>query len=118
MVRLGFASSLLVFAAPAFAGQPPGEVDLPKPFATKSATKFSRVIGWPEGKTPTAPAGFELTRFVDDIESPRWIYVLPNGDVLISQANGMPPRTGDFAKKKTQPDQAKVKRGGKPDRSS
>ena len=120
MVRLGFASSFLILAAPAFSEQPPGEVDLPKPFATKSAQKFSKVIGWPEGKTPTAPSGFEVTRFVDDIEAPRWIYVLPNGDVLISQANGNPPRErqADLKKKKTPPDPVKGKRGAKPDRSS
>lgn len=61
---------------------------LPKPFATKSVTNPSRVIGWPPGKTPQAPAGFVVTRFAGDLENPRWIYVAPNGDVLIAETEG------------------------------
>jgi glucose/arabinose dehydrogenase len=63
---------------------------LPEPFATPSTVKFPKVIGWPAGKTPTAPEGFTVQAFVREIENPRWIYVLPNGDVLVSQARTMP----------------------------
>ncbi|GAB3711224.1 sorbosone dehydrogenase family protein [Spirosoma flavus] len=62
-------------------------VDLPAPYATKSAKNFSNVIGWPEGKTPQAPAGFVVTEFARDLKNPRWIYVAPNGDILVSEAN-------------------------------
>lgn len=62
-------------------------VSLPEPFATESARNFSNVIGWPEGKTPTAPAGFTVTRFADSLQNPRWIYVTPNGDILVAEAN-------------------------------
>jgi len=65
-------------------GQP---VDLPAPFATESKTKVSNVIGWPEGKTPIAPAGFTVTKFAGDLDNPRWIYVAPNGDIFISEAS-------------------------------
>jgi len=69
---------------------------LPKPFATESAVNFATVVGWPEGRTPIAPDGFTVTLFAEDLESPRWLYVLPNGDVLVSQARfkdpqGLPP---------------------------
>lgn len=60
--------------------------DLPKPFATEPARKFSRAVGWPDGATPKAPAGFRVMRFASGLDSPRWIYVLRNGDVLVSQA--------------------------------
>ena len=60
---------------------------LPAPYETKSVMNFSKVIGWPEGRTPTAPEGFKVTRFADGLVSPRWIYVCPNGDVLIAEAN-------------------------------
>lgn len=60
---------------------------LPKPYETKSVMNFSKVIGWPEGRTPIAPAGFKVSKFADGLVSPRWIYVCPNGDVLIAEAN-------------------------------
>ena len=41
---------------------------------------------WPAGKAPTAPAGFTVTRFAENLAHPRWVYVLPNGDVLVAEA--------------------------------
>ncbi|MDR2954779.1 MAG: sorbosone dehydrogenase family protein [Prevotella sp.] len=64
---------------------------LPKPYATPSARNFSKVIGWSEGKTPTAPAGFSVTRFADGFQNPRWIYVAPNGDIFVSEAGTRRP---------------------------
>lgn len=60
-------------------------LNLPQPYATKSATNLSRVIGWDEDTTPKAPAGFTVSRFAGDLDNPRWIYVLPNGDVLVAE---------------------------------
>ena len=60
---------------------------LPAPYATKSATHFSDVIGWPAGKTPTAPAGFTVSEYAGDLTNPRWIYVAPNGDVFVAESN-------------------------------
>jgi glucose/arabinose dehydrogenase len=60
---------------------------LPPPHATKSVMNFSNVIGWSEGKTPVAPEGFIVSKWADELISPRWIYVTPNGDVLITEAN-------------------------------
>ena len=60
---------------------------LPAPYETKSAAHFSNVINWPEGTTPKAPAGFTVTEFARDMASPRWIYVAPNGDIFVAEAN-------------------------------
>lgn len=60
---------------------------LPEPYATKSVLNFSKVIGWGNAGAPIAPEGFEVTRYAENLQSARWIYVLPNGDVLVSQAN-------------------------------
>ena len=60
---------------------------LPPPYATKSANKRSKVIGWKKDQMPIAPEGFIVTRFAEDLDHPRWIYTAPNGDVFISQAN-------------------------------
>ncbi|RYX93897.1 sorbosone dehydrogenase family protein, partial [bacterium] len=42
---------------------------------------------WPAGKTPIAPAGFTVTKFADKFINPRNIYVAPNNDIFISEAN-------------------------------
>ncbi|GAB2815497.1 PQQ-dependent sugar dehydrogenase [Ferruginibacter profundus] len=62
-------------------------IQLPAPFATPSVRNVSKVIGWPEGKTPIAPEGFAVTKFADGLDNPRWIYVAPNGDIFIAMAN-------------------------------
>ena len=60
---------------------------LPLPHATKSVMNFSNVIGWKDGLTPTAPEGFTVTKYTDGFENPRWLYVTPNGDVLVAESN-------------------------------
>ena len=62
------------------------ETVLPAPYATASAVKFAEVIGWPEGATPKAPEGFSVTKFAGGLNNPRWIYVTPNGDILVAEA--------------------------------
>ena len=65
---------------------------LPKPYATKSATNFTKVLGWHNGRTPVAPSGFTVTKFADNFINPRNIYIAPNGDILVSEANTeLPP---------------------------
>jgi glucose/arabinose dehydrogenase len=60
---------------------------LPPPHATKSHTNYSNVIGWAKGETPLAPEGFTVSLYADDLQNPRWLYVLPNGDVLVAESN-------------------------------
>ena len=65
---------------------PSAGLALPEPFATESVRKRSVVVGWPEGHMPTALPGFEVTLFADDLDNPRQLYVLPNGDVLAAES--------------------------------
>lgn len=58
----------------------------PKPYETESVRKFSKVLGWKEGQMPTVPAGFTVQKYAGELENPRWIYVLPNSDVLVAEA--------------------------------
>ncbi len=60
---------------------------LPEPYASKSSRNFSKVIGWSAGKTPVAPAGFVVTKFADNLDNPRWIYVGSNGDIFVAESN-------------------------------
>jgi glucose/arabinose dehydrogenase len=50
--------------------------------------------GWPEGATPVAAEGTAVAAFARDLDHPRWLYVLPNGDVLVAETNA-PPRPED-----------------------
>jgi glucose/arabinose dehydrogenase len=61
--------------------------ELPLPYATKSVQNFSKVIGWKDGQTPLAPAGFTVTKFAEGLDHPRWIYVAGNGDIFIAESN-------------------------------
>jgi glucose/arabinose dehydrogenase len=44
-------------------------------------------IGWAEGQTPTAAPGTEVHAFATGLDHPRWLHVLPNGDVLVAETN-------------------------------
>lgn len=59
---------------------------LPAPDTTASNEKRSETIGWPADKTPTAPAGFTVTRFATDLQHPRWIYIAPNNDIFVAES--------------------------------
>lgn len=70
----------------------PAETDvdtlkLPAPDTTASKNNFSKVIGWPANKTPQAPEGFVVTKFADQMKSPRNIVIAPNGDILVALSN-------------------------------
>ena len=46
----------------------------------------AKAEGWPAGKMPTAAAGMSVNQFAGDLDHPRWLYVLPNGDVLAAES--------------------------------
>ncbi len=60
---------------------------LPAPDEKSSKTKFSNVLGWPKGKSPVAPGGFTVTRFAENIKSPRNMIQAENGDVFVVLSN-------------------------------
>lgn len=60
---------------------------LPPPDEKNSNTKFSNVIGWGKDKAPTAPEGFTVTRFAQDIKSPRNMIQGENGDIFVALSN-------------------------------
>lgn len=60
---------------------------LPPPYATKSVKNYSKVIGWDEGRAPVGPPGFTVTKFAEGLQNPRWMYISPNGDILVAEAN-------------------------------
>jgi glucose/arabinose dehydrogenase len=68
---------------------------LPEPNKTLFPTmNIAPAIGWPEGAKPVAASGTQVAVFADNLDHPRWLYVLPNGDVLVAETNA-PPKPDD-----------------------
>jgi len=47
--------------------------------------------GWKEGRVPTCAEGLKVNAFATNLDHPRWIEVLPNGDVLVAESKEQPP---------------------------
>jgi glucose/arabinose dehydrogenase len=56
-------------------------------------------VGWPEGGKPDAAPGLAVNAFASGLDHPRWLYTLPNGDVLVAETNG-PGEDSGFSIKK------------------
>lgn len=51
-------------------------------------------VGWAAGQAPTAPSGLAVSRFAEGLDHPRVMLTLPNGDVLVSEADAPPSKDG------------------------
>lgn len=61
---------------------------LPEPkYQMVPTVKIAPAVGWGEGGKPEAAAGLAVTAFAGGLDHPRWLYVLPNGDVLVAETN-------------------------------
>jgi glucose/arabinose dehydrogenase len=68
---------------------------LPQPRSSLIPTvDIAPATGWPEGGMPTAMAGLSVTALATGLAHPRWVYLLPNGDVLVAETNA-PPKPED-----------------------
>lgn len=78
----------LAAAGPATAQPPatPEPPSLPPPYATPSVDRHPVTLGWPADRTPAAPPGFRVTRWAGELDYPRWLLPLANGDVLVAEA--------------------------------
>jgi glucose/arabinose dehydrogenase len=69
-----------------------GAPQLPPPVRTALPTvNIAPARPWPQGTQPIAAAGTAVQAFAEQLDHPRWLYVLPNGDVLVAETNA-PPR--------------------------
>jgi glucose/arabinose dehydrogenase len=67
---------------------------LPAPNETLMPTvNIAPATGWPAGGKPIPGAGLAVAPFADKLDHPRWLYKLPNGDVLVAESNK--PDSGD-----------------------
>ena len=62
--------------------------NLPAPHKNLIPTvNIAPALGWPVGGTPVAASDLTVSAFVRNLDHPRWLYVLPNGDVLVAETN-------------------------------
>jgi glucose/arabinose dehydrogenase len=62
---------------------------LPPPNLEKIPTvNIAKAIGWNEDTKPTVSTGLKINAFAKGLNHPRWLYTLPNGDVLVAETNG------------------------------
>jgi hypothetical protein len=72
---------------PVSAGTGPEPILPPPVEALIPTVNVAPAIGWPDGGKPIAAKGTVVRSFADSLDHPRWIYVLPNGDVLVAESN-------------------------------
>ncbi|MDP2449449.1 MAG: sorbosone dehydrogenase family protein [Polaromonas sp.] len=61
---------------------------LPPPTKTLIPTvHIAEATGWPAGVLPVPAAGLRVTTLASGLDHPRWLHVLPNGDVLVAESN-------------------------------
>ena len=101
VARLSFALTSLLLAAcgevamlPISAGTGP-QPTLPSPRKTLLPTiNIAPAKGWAAGATPRAGPGMQVVAYASGLDHPRWLHVLPNGDVLVAETNA-PPKPED-----------------------
>ncbi|QYF95789.1 sorbosone dehydrogenase family protein [Massilia sp. PAMC28688] len=101
LVHIGWAGMLLALAGCADKAALPPEASvgpvptLPPPDkALIPIVDIAPAKQWPAGVTPRPAAGLEVKAMATGLDHPRWLYVLPNGDVLVAESNA-PPRPED-----------------------
>ncbi len=93
-VALGLAGCASSAKLPVTAGTGPDPTLPPPEKALIPVVHVVTAKGWPEGAKPVTAEGTAVAAFAKDLDHPRWLYVLPNGDVLVAETNG-PPRPED-----------------------
>ncbi|NMM15412.1 MAG: sorbosone dehydrogenase family protein [Rhodoferax sp.] len=94
ILSLALAACSEMAKLPVSAGTGPQPV-LPPPQTTLIPTvNIAPAKGWSPGATPQAAAGTRVAAFASGLDHPRWLYVLPNGDVLVAETNA-PPKPED-----------------------
>ncbi len=90
-------SMALALAQPATPGPglgPNPQLPTPEKSGLVPTFNIAPAQGWPQGAQPQAPAGFKVTALARGLDHPRWVYTLPNGDVLVAESNKPPPAEG------------------------
>ena len=86
---------------------------LPAPQKTLLPTvNVAPAEGWPAGGKPVAASGMAVTAYAAGLDHPRWLYVLPNGDVLVAETNKPVPTEKEASGIKAAVTKFQMKRAG------
>lgn len=91
--------ALFLLSAPAMAAEDVTKTYGPDPQLVKPeksllpVVNIAKAVGWADGQKPIAARGLEVNAFAKDLDHPRWVYVLPNNDVLVAESQ-KPARDG------------------------
>jgi glucose/arabinose dehydrogenase len=97
---MAVATAVLLAACSETAKLPPERTTGPTPqLAAPNPTLIPTVniapaVGWTDTAGPTPASGFAVTALARGLDHPRWVYVLPNGDVLVAESN-KPPKPNE-----------------------
>ena len=69
---------------PTFGGRP--TIPPARPQGGVPTLKMPTAKGWSQGSTPVAAPGLKVNAFASGLKHPRWIHVLPGGEVLVAEA--------------------------------
>lgn len=101
-LALPFAVGLILLLAACDSADLPEEASqgsnptLPEPSDGVIPTvNVAEAVHWPDSEKPTPGEGLEVKALARGLDHPRWLYVLPNGDVLVAETNG-PKGSGGF----------------------
>lgn len=73
---------------PAWGATP--KIPAPRPQGKLPTLKMPTAQGWAPGQVPAAAPGLAVNPFATGLDHPRWIEVLPNGDVLVAESSNVP----------------------------
>jgi glucose/arabinose dehydrogenase len=94
LITLSLTACGEVAQLPVAAGMGP-DPQLPPPNTTLIPTiNIAPAKGWPANKKPVAAQGTKVVAFAEHLDHPRWLYALPNGDILVAETNA-PPKPED-----------------------
>jgi len=94
IAALGCSGCASAARLPVSAGTGPDPTLPPPSTSLIPMVKVATARGWPPGGKPVAAEGMSVGAFAQGLQHPRWLYVLPNGDVLVAETNA-PTRPDD-----------------------
>lgn len=98
LLALAGTSILLLACAPVLRSPPAhsgAAPTLPAPQRSWFPTvNIAPAKGWPSGALPRSASGTRVLVFASGLDHPRWLHVLPNGDVLVAESNAPAKRAG------------------------
>lgn len=103
VLAAGLSAACAQTAPPGVGANPPGigpnpSLPAPQDSGLIPTVNIAPAKGWPQGVTPQAPPGFKVTPLATGLQHPRWVYTLPNGDVLVAESSNPKPEPGSTNK--------------------